>query len=488
MAEAPTFDPAHPWGGNSRNATVDVNAQYAGLEFHYTYLIFCGFIVWLIIPGIGLLYGGLARRKSSLSLLFQSLMVAAVTTFQWMFWGYSLAYSRTANAFIGDLANFGMMKVQAAPSPGSAVIPEIVFCLYQMLFCACTVQIVIGGSFERGRIIPSLVFGFWWATVVYCPIACWTWNSNGWLYNLPSLDFAGGGPVHIASGWAALAYAFVLGKRKTKGEKSHGKPHNTTLVFLGTVLIWFGWFGFNGGSALNASIRAMYAAFNTNSAASTGAIGWVLVDYIRTGGKFSVVGACEGAIAGLVGITPAAGYVSCWPAALIGFLTAVVCACLQDLNDWLGIDEGLYVFKLHGIGGMIGSFLTGIFADSAISALDGVTLAPGGWNGNGIQVGKQFAEICAISAYSFVVSCILLMILKYIPGMHLRVSEEAEMHGLDLDQFFDEQIGEADWEMWSKEHPVTHGIALARSGEGEHSGGSSMERETVQAESKKTDA
>jgi len=147
---------------------VDVNAQYAGLEYHYTYLIFCGFIVWIIIPGIGLMYGGLARRKSSLSLLFQSLLVASVTTFQWMFWGYSLAYSRTANAFIGDLANFGMRNVQAAPSPSSAVIPEIVFCLYQMLFCACTVQIVIGGSFERGRIVPSLVFGFFWATIVYC--------------------------------------------------------------------------------------------------------------------------------------------------------------------------------------------------------------------------------------------------------------------------------------------------------------------------------
>lgn len=208
-------------------------------------------------------------------------------------------------------------------------------------------------------------------------------------------------------------------------------------------MIWFGWFGFNGGSALNASIRAVYAAFNTNTAASTGVLGWVLVDYIKHKGRFSVVGACEGAIAGLVGITPAAGYVSVWFAALIGFVTAVVCALLQDLNDWIGIDEGLYVFKLHGVGGMVGSFLTGIFADQSISALDGVSLAPGGINGNGIQVGKQFAEITAISSYSFIVSFLLLMILKYIPGMHLRVTEEAEMRGLDLDQFFDEQIG--DW-------------------------------------------
>ncbi|KAL2349779.1 methylammonium permease 3 [Cryomyces antarcticus] len=460
MASVPVFNSFIPNGGNPLE--VDVNAQYVGFEHHYVYLVFCGFIVWLIIPGIGLMYGGLARRKSSLALLFQSLLVAAVTTFQWMFWGYSLAYSRTASAFIGDLANFGLKNVAAAPSPGSPYIPEIVFCLYQLLFCACTVQIVIGGSFERGRIVPSLVFGFFWATVVYCPIACWTWNSNGWLYKLPSLDFAGGGPVHIASGWAALAYAFVLGKRKQVGEKSHGKPHNTTLVFLGTILIWFGWFGFNGGSALNASIRAMMAAFNTNTAASTGVIGWVLVDYVKRR-KFSVVGACEGAIAGLVGITPAAGYVSPWIGALIGFLTAVVCSLLQDLNDWIGIDEGLYVFKLHGIGGMVGSFLTGILATQSISALDGASLYPGGIDGNAIQVGKQFAEITAISAYSFTVSCILLYILKYIPGMHLRVSEEAEMMGLDLDQFFDEQIG--DWSVF--EPTQMHGLPQVARGSGQ---------------------
>jgi Amt family ammonium transporter len=305
--------------------------------------------------------------------------------------------------------------------------------------------------------MPSLIFAFFWATVVYCPIANWTWNPNGWLYQLPSLDFAGGGPVHIASGWAGLAYAMILGKRKHAGEKTHKKPHNTTLVFLGTVLIWFGWFGFNGGSALNATVRSMYAAFNTNTAASFGVLGWVLVDYIRTGGKFSVVGACEGAIAGLVGITPAAGFVSAWPAALIGFLTAVVCALLQNVNDWLNIDEGLEVFKLHGIGGMVGSFLTGIFADQAISHLDGASFYPGAFNGNGIQVGKQLAEVTSISAYSFVVTCLLLLILKYIPGMHLRVTEEVEMRGLDLDQFFDEQIG--DWAFFEhQEATFTHGI------------------------------
>lgn len=314
-------------------------------------------------------------------------MILGVTCFTWMFWGYSLTFSRTGNAFIGDLASFGLKNVLVAPSPGSSLQPEIVFCFYQMLFCAITVMLVIGGSFERGRILPSLIFAFAWITIVYAPIANWTWNANGWLYNLPSLDFAGGGPVHQSSGWGALAYAFVLGKRRPHaGEKVVKKPHNTTLVFLGTVLIWFGWFGFNGGSALNASMRSMVAAFNTNTgkchythmlsctktdksaAAGFGAIGWVCVDMVRNKGKFSLVGACEGVIAGLVGITPAAGYVSLWLAGLIGFLTGVSCALCQNVNKWLNIDEGLEVFKLHGIGGMVGSFLTYVFTAIACAA------------------------------------------------------------------------------------------------------------------------
>lgn len=234
-------------------------------------------------------------------------------------------------------------------------------------------------------------------------------KANGWLYKLPSLDFAGGGPVHIASGWSALAYAFVLGERLPKGDKIHHKAHNPTLVFIGTVLIWFGWYGFNGGSALNGTIRSMLAAFNTNTAACFGVLGWVSVEYVRTKGKFSVVGACSGAIAGLVGITPAAGYVSLWIAALIGFLTGAICSLCQKVDRWIKIDEGMDVFKLHGIGGMVGSFLTGVFGQAWIYDLDG--MGPydclGGMDGVGVQVGRQIAEIVTIAAYSFVVLCVL---------------------------------------------------------------------------------
>lgn len=232
-----------PNGGNTLE--MDVNAQFGTFEYHWVYVLICAFFVFMIIPGVGLLYGGLSRRRSALAMLFQSFMITAVVTFQWMFWGYSLAYSRNASPFIGTLHNFGMMNVMAAPSPGSAYLPEIVFCLYQLFFAVVTVMLVVGGAFERGRILPTLIFAFCWATVVYCPIAFWTWNANGWLYNLPSLDYAGGGPVHIASGFSALAYALILGKRKSKDDPAINRPHNVTMVFLGTVLIWVGWFGFN---------------------------------------------------------------------------------------------------------------------------------------------------------------------------------------------------------------------------------------------------
>ncbi|KAL3473057.1 ammonium transporter AmtB-like domain-containing protein [Aspergillus californicus] len=439
----PEYDPSMPDGGDSTQ--IDVNAPFAGLEFHSVYIVACTFIVFFILPGIGFLYSGLTRRKSAMAFLFQAFLILAVTSFQWIFWGYSLTYSRDGGPYIGTLKNFGLMDVVAAPSPGSAVLPEILFCMFQLLFGSCTVMIVIGGAFERGGILASLIFAFVWETIVYCPLARWTWSSQGWLYNLPSIDYAGGGPVHIASGCAALAYAVVLGKRKGHPDASMKRPHNTTLVFLGTVFIWTGWLGFNGGSTLSASVRAYMAIINTNVAGSTGILGWVLVDLIRNKGKFSAVGACEGAIAGLVGITPCAGNVTVWLGALIGFLTGAVCSSCKNMNEWLRVDEGMDVFKLHGLGGMVGSFLTGIFADHYVSALDGGTLIPGAINGEGVQVGKQLADICAVSAYSFVVTAIILMVMKYIPFLGLRVSEDAEYMGLDASFFVDEQIG--DWSL-----------------------------------------
>ncbi|KAF2670415.1 ammonium transporter [Microthyrium microscopicum] len=458
----PVYNESLPNGGNPLE--MDVNAVFQGYEYHYVFQVIMGCLVFLIVPGIGLLYGGMARRKSALAMIFQSIIVMAVVSFQWMFWGFSIAFSRTGGPFIGDLSAFGLRNVLAAPSFGSAVLPDIVFCFYELMFAACATMIVVGGSFERGRIVPSILFSFIWCTIAYCPIAFWTWNPNGWLFKFGALDFAGGGPVHISSGSAGLAYALLLGKRSKYGEKTFYKPHNVTIVFLGTVLIWFGWFGFNGGSALNASVRSMVAIYNTNTAASTGVLGWTLFGYIRHKRKFSVIGACEGAIAGLVGVTPAAGYVSVWAAAAIGFITAIVICCFENVNEWLGIDDGLEVFKLHGIGGMVGAFLTGCFASASVSSLDGIpTIASGAIDGNGVQIGRQLAEICAIASYSFTVSFLVLLIMKYIPGLHLRVTDEVEMIGYDVYQFNDEIVGE--WALFEStdEKPkgdVTHGVEV----------------------------
>lgn len=251
-----------------------------------------------MVPGVGFFYSGLARRKSALSLIWLSMMSIGVVSFQWFFWGYSLTFSHTGSSFIGDLSNFGLMDVLAQPSVGSSKIPDLLFCLYQGMFAAITPALAIGAVADRGRMLPAVVFIFIWSTIVYDPIAYWTWNANGWSFKMGGLDFAGGTPVHISSGAAALAYSLMLGKR-VGYDKVHGlpyRPHNVTHVILGTVFLWVGWFGFNGGSALAANLRAVMACIVTNLAASVGGVTWCLMDY-RLERKWSAVGFCSGAIA-----------------------------------------------------------------------------------------------------------------------------------------------------------------------------------------------
>lgn len=222
--------------------------------------------------------------------------------------------------------------------------------------------LAIGAVADRGRILPAIVFMFLWSTIVYDPIAYWTWNANGWLFNLPSYDFAGGGPVHVASGTCALAYSLMLGKR-TGYSRNNGlpyRPHNVTHVVLGTVFLWIGWFGFNGGSALAMNIRAVMACYVTNLAASCGAIAWILLDY-RLEKKWSTIGFCSGAISGLVAITPAAGFVKPWGAVIIGICGGVICNFATKLKFLINIDDSLDIFAIHGVGGMVGNILTGIF-------------------------------------------------------------------------------------------------------------------------------
>lgn len=395
-------------------------------------------LVWIMIPGVGFFYSGLLRRKNALNMIYLSMMTVAMVSFQWFFWGYSLAFSDTASPFIGDLKYFGLRNVLDQPSVGSARVPALVFCVFQLMFAAITPMIAIGAVAERSRLGPLLAFVFAWSTLVYDPIACWTWNTKGWSYVLGGLDFAGGTPVHISSGTAALAISLYLGKRRGYGtERLAYKPHNTTYVILGTVFLWFGWFGFNGGSALSANLRATQACIVTNLAASVGGLTWMFWDY-RLERKWSVVGFCSGAISGLVAITPGSGYVGSPAAVLFGFMAGTVCNFATQLKFIFKFDDTLDIFASHAIGGIVGNVLTGLFAQASVAGADGITSIPGGWlDHNYRQLGIQLADSVSGLAYSFVMTTIILWIMHFIPGLQLRCDEETEILGVD-----DAEMGE----------------------------------------------
>jgi Amt family ammonium transporter len=366
------------------------------------------------------------------------MMATAVISFQWFFWGYSLTFSHTAGRFIGDLENFGFRNVLGAPSVGSYKIPDLMFAVYQGMFAAITVALAVGAVAERGRMLPCVIFMLIWATVIYDPIACWTWNPNGWSYRMGGLDFAGGTPVHISSGSAALAYSIMLGKRRGHGtHELNYRPHNVTHIIVGTVFLWVGWFGFNGGSALGANLRAIMACVVTNLAASVGGITWCLLDY-RLERKWSAVGFCSGAVAGLVAITPGSGYVPAWSAVIYGITAGLFCNYATKLKFWLGVDDALDIFAVHAVGGFVGNINTAFFAANYIAHLDGFSVIPGGWlNRHWIQMAHQLAASAAGFTYSFGGTCIILFIMNLIPGLTLRCSEEAEVLGID-----DSEIGE----------------------------------------------
>lgn len=424
----------HGPGGDS--LTTDLNLQFDAVNMLWLGLATSG--VWLMVPGIGLLYSGLSRKKHALSLLWASMMAACLVIFQWFFWGYSLSFSHETrgNGFLGTLEFFGFRNVLGAPSTVSSV-PDIVFAIYQGMFAAVTGALTLGGACERARLLPMMVFLFLWITIVYCPIACWTWNAEGWLAKLGALDYAGSGPVHCSSGHAALVYALILGRRNdplTKKGMPKYKPHSVTSVVLGTVFLWFGWQFFNPGSAGNASIRAWYSAMNTNLAAASGGLTWMFIDYFRTGGKWTTVGLCSGIIAGLVGITPAAGFVPIWASFIIGVVSAAGCNLAVDLKYLLHIDDGMDVYALHGVGGCIGSVFTGIFAADYVNATAGQYIAPidGGWiNHHWKQVGYQLAGICATIAWTVTITAILLFGMDKIPFLRLRLRPEEEEQGTD---------------------------------------------------------
>ncbi|KAH7341970.1 putative ammonium transporter [Rhizoctonia solani] len=428
-----------------------------------SFIIICAALVLFMVPGLGFLYSGLSRRKNALALLWVVVFSNAVVIFQWYFWGYSLAFSTTAtNGFIGNLRHFGLQHVMADPSPGSPLIPDLLYSFYQLEFCCVTVAILMGGVAERGRVMPAMVFAFLWATLVYCPVACWGWNINGWGFKWGVLDYAGGGPVEIGSGVGGLAFSWVLGRRK-QSQLMNFRPHNVSLVVLGTFMLWFGWLGFNAGSAFGANLRAVLAAWNTNITAAFAGVTWCLLDF-RLEGKFTMVGFCSGTIAGLVAATPASGFITLWGSVVLGVVTGAVCNYSTKIKYLIGIDDALDLFAEHAIGGILGLLANGLFADTALIALDGVnTAVPGGWiEHNYKQLYIQFAYVCACSAYVFVMTAILAKIVDIIPFLGLRATEEGEIIGMD-----DDQIGEfvqdfvevrRDFDSWNAPAPVDKGL------------------------------
>ncbi|KAF4636372.1 hypothetical protein G7Y89_g1710 [Cudoniella acicularis] len=403
-------------GGDS--AVENLNQWFSSGDQAYILISAC--MVLLMVPGLGFLYSGLARRKSALSMIWASFSSSAT------------------NGFIGNLGHFGLLATLGTPSPGSPLIPELLYSFYQMQFCAVTAAIVMGAVAERGRLVPAMVFTFFWATLVYCPLACWPWNINGWAYKYGVLDYAGGGPVEIGSGLSALAYSMVLGKRQEKMMLNF-RPHNVSLITLGTIILWFGWLGFNGGSAFGANLRAVMACWNSCLAAMFGSITWCLLDW-RLARKWSMVGWCSGCISGLVAATPASGFIPPWAAIILGVVTGIICNYATKIKFWIRIDDSMDVLAEHGIAGMVGLIFNGLFAADYIIGLDGVNtgIVNGGWlNHNYKQLYIQVAYICACTVYAFIVSAILAYAINAIPGLHLRASEEAELLGMD-----DDQLGE----------------------------------------------
>ena len=386
-------------------------------------------LVMLMTPGLGLFYAGMVRRKNVLATFQQSFILLGVIALQWILFGYSLAFGPDAfNGLIGGLNFLGLQNVGLDPDPTyAATIPHQLFMVYQLMFAIITPALISGAFAERMKFSAYIVFTLLWATFVYDPVAHWVWGPGGWIKNLGALDFAGGLVVHIISGIAALCCVLVMGKRRgLDREEMH--PHNLTMTALGTGLLWFGWFGFNGGSALAANGLAVAAFVNTNTAAAAAVVSWSLIEYLHKG-KATILGACTGAVAGLVAITPAAGFVTPMGAMAMGLFVSGICYSAILLKSQLGYDDSLDVFGVHGVGGAFGAVAVGIFAVANVGGIGN----PGGLiTGDASLIVKQLTSLAAAATYSFTVTFILLKLVDATIG--LRVTEDQEEAGLDLTQ------------------------------------------------------
>lgn len=391
------------------------------------FLLMSAALVMFMTPGLALFYGGMVRKKNVLGTIMQSFIVIALISIEWILWGYSMAFGPDKFGIIGGLEWFGLRGVGLEPHPVYApTVPHQIFMIYQCMFAVITPALITGAFAERMKFGPFLLFSLLWATFVYNPLAHWIWGDGGWLGRMGTLDFAGGVAVHLSSGVAALVAAVMLGKRRGYGTEEM-RPHNLPMTLLGAGILWFGWFGFNAGSALSAGRLAGVAFVATHIAGSAGALTWIAIEW-KLHGKATTLGAASGAVAGLAMVTPAAGFVGPLSAALIGVMAGAVCYLGILAKNRFHYDDSLDVVGIHGVGGVFGLLAAGLFASKLVNP-DG---ADGLFFGNPSQLAIQGLAIFVTIVYTFVITYILFKVVDKFFG--LRVSENDELVGLDLNQ------------------------------------------------------
>ncbi|PKL52530.1 MAG: ammonia channel protein [Nitrospira bacterium HGW-Nitrospira-1] len=408
---------------------LNVHAQTTGKidSGDTAFILLSAALVMLMTPGLAMFYGGMVRKKNVLGTLMHSFAAIAVVSIQWMLIGYSLSFGPDINGIIGNVSWIGLKGVGIEPNPDyAATIPHIAFMIYQAMFAVITPALIAGAFAERMKFSAFLIFTLLWTTIVYDPVAHWVWGNGGWLKNLGTLDFAGGIVVHLTSGISALAAALVIGKRKGYLREAM-PPHNLPMTVLGAGLLWFGWFGFNAGSALSSGGLSAMAFVATHTAAVSATLIWVIIEWLHRG-KPTMFGAATGSIAGLATITPASGFVGPMPALVIGLAAGAVCYISLNLKGKLRYDDSLDAFGVHGVGGILGTLGVGLFAEKIINPAG----ADGLFSGNPHQLVIQVLSIAVVAAYSFAVSVIVLKLIDWTTG--LRISEEEEALGLDLSQ------------------------------------------------------
>jgi len=389
------------------------------------FIIMSAALVMLMTPGLALFYGGMVRNKNVLGTIMQSFIILGIITIEWVIWGYSMSFGPDHGGIIGGFDWVFLNGVGMEPSADyGTTVPHLAFMIFQCMFAVITPALITGAFAERMKFSAFLIFILLWSTIVYNPLCHWVWGVGGWMNRLGAMDFAGGTVVHISSGTSALAAAIIIGKRKGFGSTAY-IPHNVPMTIMGAALLWFGWFGFNAGSALAANGLAVNAFVVTHVASAAAALSWIFMERIHRG-KPTTLGAASGAVAGLVAITPASGFVGPMSAIIIGGLAGFICYGGILLKSRLGYDDSLDVVGIHGVGGTWGALATGLFASREINpaGFDGL------FYGNPIQLWTQFVSVAATMVFSFSMTLIILKAIDMLLG--LRVSKEDEEKGLDI--------------------------------------------------------